>query len=207
MVSTVHPSHYLTETIKQASSIIREGGVVAFPTETYYGLAVDPFNEKALQRLFELKKRPSSKPILALINSLEQLPLLVESVPGQYQELMEQFWPGPLTLIFLAKIGISTILTGNTHTIGVRISSNPIAHKLVSCSGMPITATSANLSGDKPASSPAEVRHQFGDLLDMIIDGGTTLGGYGSTIVGLAANSLKVIRSGVIPASSLGIGV
>nr|MBF0221089.1 threonylcarbamoyl-AMP synthase [Desulfobulbaceae bacterium] len=205
MGSAVLSDGCLPETIIRAAAVIQAGGVVAFPTETYYGLAVDPFNDEALQRLFEIKKRPFCKPILVLINTYKQLPLLVDSIPVQYQNIMEQFWPGPLTLIFPAKAGVSTILTGNTDTVGVRISSNPVAQRLVASTGIPITATSANLSGENPASSPSEVRQQFGEQLDMIIDGGMTRGGCGSTIVGFAAKSLQIIRAGVISASRLGI--
>ena len=194
----------LAEAIRLAASSIKKGGIVAFPTETYYGLAVDPFNEKALQRLYELKKRPSSKPILTLVNNQNQLSLLVRSVPVQYNALMEQFWPGPLTLVFPAKPGVSSILTGNTATVGVRISSNTTAQALVTGSGIPITATSANLSGQKPASCPDEVRQQFGDQIDMVIDGGATPGGKGSTIIGTIHHKLVLIRSGVIPGSVLG---
>ena len=118
---------------------------------------------------------------------------------------MDQFWPGPLTLIFPAKVGVSPILTGDTETVGVRISSNPIAQTLVSHCGIPITATSANLSGSKPASTSAQVRHHFGNQLDMIIEGSTTPGGSGSTIIGMESDKLKLIRSGVIPASKIGV--
>ena len=205
MGSTVLLNESLTATIRLASSIISKGGIVAFPTETYYGLAVDPFNEKALQRLFDLKNRPSSKPILTLINNPEQLPLLTHSIPSQYQSLMDRFWPGPLTLVFTARPAVSAILTGNTSTVGVRISSNQIAQALVDCFGAPITATSANLSGLNPASCPDEVKQQFGGQLDLIIDGGTTLGGSGSTIVGIDANRLKIIRPGVVTGVRLGL--
>lgn len=193
----------LSEAILQASSYIRNGGIVAFPTETYYGLAVDPFNEKALHRLFEFKKRPSSKPILTLIERVDQLAQLVDFIPSQYQRLIDEFWPGPLTLIFPAKQDLSFVLTGGTATVGVRISSNPIAQSLVSKCGFPVTATSANLSGEKPASSPEEVREQFGSSLDFIIEGGETPGGSGSTIIGTDGEGLTVIRSGVIKTSQL----
>jgi len=203
MTKDVPLSGFLTEKIEQAAALIRKGGVVAFPTETYYGLAVDPFNEKALQRLFTLKQRSASKPILTLVNTPEQLYLLVSAIPEQYRLLMDRFWPGPLTLIFPAQNDVSTILTGGTKTVGARISSNPIARLLVEKCDGPITATSANLSGIRPASSPSKVRQQFADQLDMIVEGGATPGGSGSTIVGIVGNALTTVRQGIIPHSTL----
>jgi L-threonylcarbamoyladenylate synthase len=203
MAEGVSLSDCPVDMIKRAAALIRNGGVVAFPTETYYGLAVDSFNEKALHRLYALKQRPSCKPILTLINTPEQLHLLARAVPGQYRILMGHFWPGPLTLIFPANKNVSAILAGGTDTVGVRISSNPVAQLLVETYGRPITATSANLSGFRPASSPAEVRQQFGDQLDMVLDGGPTPGGCGSTIVGIVGGVLAVVRQGVIPGEAI----
>jgi len=193
----------LAEMVKLAATLIRKGGIVAFPTETYYGIAADPFNEKTLQRLFVLKQRPAKKPILTLVNSRKQLHSLVFAVPDKYRVLMDRFWPGPLTLIFPAKNDLSPILTGGTGTVGVRISSNPVARLLVEHCGRPITATSANISGARPALSSAEVRQQFDDQLDMVIEGEATPGGSGSTIVALAGDELITVRPGVIPHSAL----
>lgn len=185
--------------LAKALSVLRAGGVVAFPTETYYGLAVDPFNREALSRLFALKRRPPDKPILTLVENREQLPLLVRQVPAVYLPLMEAFWPGPLTLIFDAVPELPVILTGYTGTIGVRISSHPIARQLVVAFGRPLTATSANYSGQPPAVTSDEVTDQLGLDVDCVLDGGTTAGGPGSTIVGLAGEGLVELRSGVIP--------
>ena len=205
MSSIVLLSDSLVDTIRSAASCIVNGGVVAFPTETYYGLAVDPFNEAALQRLFALKRRPSAKPILTLIQNQGQVSLLACSIPQNYQALMDQFWPGPLTLIFPARTDVSVILTGSSNTVGMRISSHPIAQFLVECCGKPVTATSANLSGFEPASCRDQVWRQFGDQVDMIIDGGDTRGGGGSTIVGTVDNRLTLVRSGVLPVAHLSV--
>jgi L-threonylcarbamoyladenylate synthase len=186
-----------TDEIRQALAVIRQGGVVAIPTETYYGLAVDPFNEKAVARLFALKKRPSAKPLLTLIAGMSHLALLTPEIPAVYLPLMD-FWPGPLTLVFPAHLSLSPLVTGQTGTVGARISSHPLAHYFVRALDQPVTATSANISGAPAAVTAAEVRQAFGRHLDFVIDGGRTPGGQGSTLVGLREGRLALIREGVI---------
>ncbi len=182
----------------EASTILRAGGVVAFPTETYYGLAVDPFQPEALDRLFVLKRRPGAMPILVLVAGRDQLPLLVDAVPPQYESLMRHFWPGPLTLIFPALASLPPQLTGGTGTVGIRHSSRQEANRLLHAFGGPITATSANLSGEPAAVTAKEVGRMFGDRIDCILDGGFTPGGGGSTLVGFRDGQLHCLREGVI---------
>ena len=185
--------------LNRAVAVLNSGGVVAFPTETYYGLAVDPFNPMALNQLFALKQRDTAKPILTLVDDRESLSLLVHETPVLYLQLMEEFWPGPLTLIFPARINLPTLLTGGTGTVGVRQSSHPFARQLLRAFGRPITATSANISGRGAAADAHAVRAEFGSRIEMIFDGGPTPGHSGSTIVGVEENRLKLIREGVIP--------
>jgi len=185
--------------LNRAVAILNDGGVVAFPTETYYGLAVDPFNPMALNHLFALKRRDTAKPIMTLVDDRESLSVLVHEVPIVYLQLMEKFWPGPLTLIFPARVDLPTLLTGGTGTVGVRQSSHPFARQLLRAFGKPITATSANISGRDAAVDAHEVRSQFGSRIDMIFDGGPTPGKTGSTIIGVEESRLKLIRDGVIP--------
>jgi len=185
--------------LNRAVAVLKSGGVVAFPTETYYGLAVDPFNPLALNHLFALKQRDISKPILTLVDDRESLLTLVQSVPVIYTALIDRFWPGPLTLIFKARLNLPALLTAGTSTIGVRQSTHPFARQLLRAFGKPITATSANISGHKAAVDAFEVKAQFGSRIDLIFDGGKTPGLGGSTIVGLAGDNLKLIRAGVIP--------
>jgi len=182
--------------LEKAIAVIREGGVVAFPTETYYGLAVDPGNENSLRRLYRIKQREPEKPILLLMESAHRLRCVAEVVPDLYLPLMEKYWPGPLTLIFPAKRSLSPILTGNTGTVGVRVSSHPLALALVRKMGKPVTATSANLSGQAPACSAREVKIIFADSIDYILDGGETAAGKPSTIVGVRNKNLTVLREG-----------
>jgi L-threonylcarbamoyladenylate synthase len=184
--------------LQRAVACLQGGGIVAIPTETSYGLAVDPFNERALRSLFLLKRRELHKPILVLVNNVSQLDMIVAAVPVEYKSLMDTFWPGPLTLIFPGRQDLSPLLTGGTGTVGVRISSHPIAAKLCDLWGGPITATSANISGSSPANSAEEIHTIFASHIDCILDGGKSPGGICSTIVGIQNKSLKLMRAGKI---------
>ncbi|MFW2366931.1 MAG: L-threonylcarbamoyladenylate synthase [Desulforhopalus sp.] len=181
-----------------AELTLRRGGVVAFPTETYYGLAVDPFNPDAVGKVFKLKKRDSAKPLMLLIENESQLSNLVEDIPPLYEPLIRKFWPGALTLIFTAASTVSSRVTGDSGTVGIRISSHPLALELVARMGQPITATSANISGLPPAKSASEVEEMFGSSLDYILDGGKTPAGLCSTIVGIKERSLTLLRPGQV---------
>jgi L-threonylcarbamoyladenylate synthase len=191
------------EDFRRAVLVLGQGGIVAFPTETFYGLAVDPFNEKALADLFRLKGRPLHKPFLVLIQDESQLADLASSIPREYRVLMKAFWPGPLTLVFPAGPGLSSLLTGESGGIGVRISPHQVARIIGQMWGRPMTATSANLSGLPAARTAEEVRRFFGAGVDCILDGGQTPGGMSSTVVGVDQGKLQLIRAGVIEFSSL----
>lgn len=192
------------EQFRQAALAIARGEVVAFPTETYYGLAVDPFNPTAIAQLFRLKGRDYSKPILVLIADIGQLSELVSAIPDQYQPLIEAYWPGPLTLIFPARPDLSPLLTGNTGTVGVRLSPHPIACRLIRTCRLPLTATSANPAGLPPAASAAAVFGYFGTDIEEVLDGGETEGGPSSTVVGLENGALCLIRRGRITLPGIG---
>ncbi len=168
----------------KAAQLLRQGGLLAFSTETYYGLGVDPFNTKALQRLFAVKQRATEKPVLVLVADQAQVPLVAAQVPEALQQLMQQFWPGPLTFVCPARPELPNLLTGGTGTIGVRQSPDPTTKRLLAAFAGPITATSANCSGQPAAVTAAEVEAIFGKQIDLIINGGTTPGGLGSTLIG-----------------------
>jgi len=185
----------------QAVANLRSGKIVAFPTESYYGLAVDPENDSAVRRLYAAKFREKDKPLLLLVGNIEQLGDLVQMIPPQYLPLMKKFWPGPLTLVFPAKAGFSPLISGNSGTVGVRISPHPIARKLVQKMGRAITATSANISGHPPARSALEVTEMFGNNVDYIVDGGPADAGSCSTVLGLKNGRLVLIRRGLIDLS------
>jgi L-threonylcarbamoyladenylate synthase len=183
----------------EAKLVLKEGGVVAFPTETYYGLAVDPKNENALEKLFDIKKRDRAKSILLLIYSRSQLSSLATTIPDQYLPLMERFWPGALTLIFEAQNHLSPLITGGTGGVGVRISSSSVARELCKIWNQPLTATSANISGHPPVEKASDIQSIFGNNVDFVIDGGRSPAGECSTIIGLDQSGLRAIRQGKIP--------
>lgn len=187
------------EAIAKACALLRAGGVVAFPTETYYGLAVDPFNQAALSRLFALKGRAVDKPVLLIVDNPSQLSTLVAEIPSPFTLLMERFWPGPLTLVFPGAPSLPGMLTGHRGTIGVRVSSHPVARRLVRAFGRPLTATSANFSGHPAAVAASGVLDQLGPEVDAVLDGGVTPGGQGSTLLGYQEGKVCLLRAGVIP--------
>ncbi|HHO48993.1 MAG TPA: threonylcarbamoyl-AMP synthase [Desulfobacteraceae bacterium] len=195
----MHRSRISGRDIERAAAVVRGGGLIAFPTETYYGLGVDPFNERALQRLFTLKNRATVKPVLVLVGDRSQVNLLASRVPQTAHTLMDAFWPGPLTLVLPARADLSSLLTGGTATVGVRLSPHPDAVSLVRAFGAPLTATSANRAGEPAAVSAEEVYAFFGDRVDMILDGGRTPGVQASTLVGVGDDTVECIREGRIP--------
>lgn len=182
---------------------LARGGMVAFPTETFYGLAVNPFVAGALDRLFALKQRAADKPVLVLVDESARLGELVREVPPLYEVLMAKFWPGPLTLIFPGRPGLPTLLTDSRGTIGIRLSSQPLACRLAAAAGGVITGTSANPGGAPAAKTANEIRAFFPTGLAGILDGGPAPGGLGSTIVAEEGGRLRLIRSGAIPFSEL----
>ncbi len=197
-VFSVDPQKPPPEIIKAAVSVLRGGGVVALPTETYYGLAVDPFSESAVQRLFRLKKRPQEKPILLLLGSREMLIQVVAEIPPWAERLMEYFWPGPLTLVFKARQDLPRSLTAGTDTVAVRLPSHLLPIRLSQGFSKPITGTSANLSGGPPATRAEEVERIFPEV-DLVLDGGKSPGGLPSTIVSVVNFPPRLIRPGKIP--------
>lgn len=172
-------------------------GVIAIPTETYYGLAVRPTEESALRRLIEIKGRPADKPILVLIGHRRQLAELVESIPPAAAVLMERFWPGALTIVVPAASGLSPLLTAGTGTIGVRLSPLLPLRKLLEQTG-PLTGTSANRSSEPALDRGDEVERTLGAAVDVILDGGHTPGGLASTVID-ACGRPRLVRAGTIP--------
>ena len=177
--------------------------MIAFPTETFYGLGADAGNERAVKQIFGIKGRDFRNPIPLIIGKKEDLSGLVEDIPALAETLMTRFWPGPLTLVFEASGRVNPGLTAGTGKIGIRISSHPVATALAEALGGPITATSANLSGKKECSSAGDVLDQIGGRLDGVIDGGLTAGGQGSTILDVTCDPPRILRHGAISAARL----
>lgn len=197
----ISPSNPDPSALEKAAAIITQGGVVAYPTETFYGLGADGENEASVEKLFALKGRDFNKPIPLIIGRQDHVTKLAAVIPAVAERLMDQFWPGGLTLLFEALPAVSTRLTGGTGKIGIRLSSNTIATGLASRLGRALTATSANLSGQEECVSAKEVIERLGSKIDAVIDGGTTPGEKGSTIVDITTDPPVVIREGIIPSS------
>lgn len=209
-IDPLHPDPGMfQEAVRQAIQIVRAGGIVAFPTETFYGLGADPFNAMAVERLFEVKGRESGKPILLVIDDMKHAEGIVKTISEEAWSLIRKFWPGPLTLLFESTSRVTSALTGGTGKIGIRIPSHPVARKFLQAAGQPLTATSANRSGQPGATTAQTVERTLGPQLDLILDGGATPGGPGSTIVDATLHPPRLIREGKIPfrdvLSSLGL--
>jgi L-threonylcarbamoyladenylate synthase len=184
--------------VREAISILKDGGLIAYPTESFYALGVLATDEEAVSRLFTLKKRPQEKPLPVIVGDIETLETIVKSIPDQAMTLIEKYWPGPLNIIFEAKEHISLKLTGGSNKIAVRIPGDKTAFNLARASKMPITATSANPSALPPAKNADEVKNYFDGELDLIIDNGETPGGKPSTIVDATAVPFRILREGSI---------
>jgi L-threonylcarbamoyladenylate synthase len=181
---------------QRVDAIVRRGGIVAIPTETFYGLGVNPFDEEAVDRLLRVKGRGDGKPILVLIGSLEQLPCVTRIVSPVARILIDAFWPGPLTLLFPALPSLPDNLTAGTGMVGVRLSSCEPLVELLRRIG-PLTGTSANRTGRPPAQTARMVEEELGHDVDAIIDAGSTAGGLPSTVIDVR-QPIRVIREGAV---------
>ncbi|MGD6776212.1 L-threonylcarbamoyladenylate synthase [Sutcliffiella horikoshii] len=189
--------------IMEAAGLLKENEVVAFPTETVYGLGANALSDQAVLKIFEAKGRPSDNPLIVHISKLEQLTELVDNVPESAHKLMEAFWPGPLTLVLPKKEGVSQYVTAGLETLAVRMPDHPVARALIETSGLPLAAPSANLSG-KP--SPTTAKHVEEDLIHRIagiVDGGATGVGLESTVVDCTAETPMILRPGGVTKEEL----
>ena len=193
MTSLVKPT---TENLSKAAKIINDGGLVAFPTETVYGLGADGLNETAVKKIYVAKGRPSDNPlILHIQDKKEVLPLVLE-INETAKKLMDTFWPGPMTLVFKKSAIVPSVISGGLDTVAIRLPENEIARELIALAKKPIAAPSANTSG-KP--SPTKASHVFDDLnnkIDMIIDGGSCNIGLESTVIDVTTLSPVILRPG-----------
>jgi L-threonylcarbamoyladenylate synthase len=194
----IDPAKPDDKTLAGAEKILRAGGVVAFPTETFYGLGADARQEAAVEEIFRLKGRAFHNPVSVIVGTDREVLPLVEELPPAAQILMNKFWPGALTIVFAASPAVLPRLTAGTGKIGIRVSSHPVARLIAQGFAGPITATSANLTGGQECSTAEEVLRVFDDRLDAIIDGGTTTGGLGSTILDVTVHPPLILREGVI---------
>jgi L-threonylcarbamoyladenylate synthase len=194
---TVHDESY-----EDLVTLLRDGRVIAFPTDTAYGLGADPFNESAINRVYAIKGRPETKPILLLVDSLDRAASVIEPT-AMFYRVAEAFWPGPLTIITHAAASVPVNVTAGTKTIGLRWPMAAFATTLVGRFGKPITATSANKSGLPSAVTAHEVRSQLGDSIDALVDGGALPSRIGSTLLDLTVDPAVVLREGPLKFETL----
>lgn len=182
----------------KASEILKNGGIIAYPTESFYALGVLATDEDAIKKLYNLKNRPADKPLPIIIGDINLLASVVKMIPDQAKDLIVNYWPGPLTLIFDAQDNIPDLLTGGQRKLAVRIPGESVAFHLVKALKFPITSTSANPSGFSPADDPDAILKYFDDKIDLIIDAGKTPGGKPSTIIDVSVEPFKLLREGRI---------
>ncbi len=191
--------------VRYAADQIRAGEVLGMPTDTFYGLAADPFNLRAVDRVYDIKTRSRHKPLSLLIESVDQAEDLAKSLPEEFYALARKFWPGPLTVIVRAGSRLPLKVTANTGNVALRVPSAKIPLAVVAAAAIPITATSANLSGATECTTAMQVHDQLRDRIQIIVDGGTAPREVASTIVDLSGESgrWRIIREGAIPSDEI----
>jgi L-threonylcarbamoyladenylate synthase len=181
--------------LRDAARALTLGGVIAFPTETFYGLGAAALDAVAVDRLLALKGRPSGKPVLVLVDSVAMAEAVAEVSPAA-RALMASHWPGPLTLVMPAHAHLPGGVTAGTGTVGVRMSPHPVALGIVHALGGPITAPSANPAGAQPPTTAADVLRHFESGIDLVLDGGPTPGGVPSTVLDVTVDPPRILRAG-----------
>jgi L-threonylcarbamoyladenylate synthase len=208
-VLRIHPDEPEPHLVAQVVRALQSGDVVALPTDTFYGLAVDPVNLHAVDRIYDLKSRARHKPLSLLIADVPQAYELARNIDSAFDRLAERFWPGPLTLIVKAGSKLPLRVTANTGNVALRVPEAAICRAVVAELGLPITATSANLRGRAECTYANCVREQFGDKLPLIVDGGPTARSVPTTIVDLSGggNSWMILREGAIPTHEIALAL
>ena len=179
--------------------VVQAGGVIVYPTDTLYGLGADPKNPDAVRKLFTVKGRQADQPILLLIRDANEVGNWAADITPWAERLMKKFWPGPLTLVFKARLDVMAELTGGAGTIGLRVPGNALTRQLLAYLGSALTGTSANIAGKPAPRTAREAAGVIGEMVDLVLDGGGTAGGKPSTVVDVSGDEPKVIREGAIP--------
>jgi L-threonylcarbamoyladenylate synthase len=188
---------------RESRHLLAGGGILALPTETFYALAVDPYQPRALARLFTLKERSPEKAVLLLVANREMAARAVRETPETGARLMARFWPGPLTLILPAAGDLPDLVTAGSGTVGLRQPRQTVLVDLLAALGFPVTGTSANRAGRKPLTLALEVAREFGEEIDLILDAGPCPGGLPSTVVDVTATPPRLVRPGAVPIREL----
>ncbi|HYG56948.1 MAG TPA: L-threonylcarbamoyladenylate synthase, partial [Symbiobacteriaceae bacterium] len=200
VVDAVHPEGYR---IAEAATVLRGGGLVAFPTETVYGLGADASSAEAVAGIFTAKGRPSDNPLIVHVADRAMLAQLVKSIPAKAERLMERFWPGPLTLILHKQAGVPDEVTCGLPTVGVRMPDHPVALALIRAAGVAVAAPSANASGRPSPTAADHVMEDLAGRIDMVVDGGDTGVGLESTVLDMTADPPVVLRPGGVTVEQL----
>ncbi|HSE93809.1 MAG TPA: L-threonylcarbamoyladenylate synthase [Methylomirabilota bacterium] len=183
--------------LSRAAGVLEAGGLVAFPTETFYGLGASALDADAVRRVFALKGRPESRPLLVLVDGVPAAERIAE-VPPHARALMDRYWPGALTLVLRARPIVPDEVTAATGTVGVRVPAHAVARGLAHALGGPVTAPSANPTGAKAPTTAAEVRRYFDSRLPLVLDGGPTTGGLPSTVLDVTVDPPRLLRAGAV---------
>ena len=199
----IDPAHPDPDAIRRAATVIRDGGVVVYPTSLLYGLGADALNPDAVDRVFAVKRRAATKPVSILINSRQDLDCLAAEIPAAAEVLMDRLWPGKVTLVFRTTAGLPINLTAGTGKIGIRLPLHPVAKKLLEEAGMPVTATSANLSGGPACASVPDMPETLLWAADLILDAGGLPGGAGSTVIDVTLSPPVILREGAVSAGAV----
>ena len=199
----VDRDHPDTHIINQAAGMLNTGGLVIFPAACLYGVAANALSADAVEKVFRLKQRPRNNPILVLIKNTDQLDRLVTTIPDKARILMNQFWPGGLTLVFDATDSLNPTLTAGSKKLGIRLPGHPVARALVNSVNYPITGTSANLSGRPGCTQIDLLNPEIIEKADLILDAGPVQGGVGSTVVDVTCMPPKILRQGATLATDI----
>lgn len=203
----VDPLNPRDDHIVESFQIIKDGGVIVFPTQYLYGLGADALNVEAVDKVFAIKQRSYHKPLLVLIPHRQDLKRLVQHVSSAAVHIMNCFWPGAVTLVFKAKDTVPENLTANTGKVGIRMPQHPVALALSKAVGGPLTATSANITGDSGCSTVSDIDLRISNNVDLILDAGPLKGGTGSTVVDVTIDPPKILRDGAISAKDIFIAL
>ena len=198
----VDPANIDRSIIKEAADIIRRGGLVAFPTETVYGLGADARNDYAVKKIFEVKRRPPDNPLIVHVHSIDQA-MEIADIPEEYLDVLTGLWPGPVTIVAKSRGRVSKLVTAGLDTVAVRVPGHPVALALIEESGVPIAAPSANRSGRPSPTTADHVIEDLGDEVDVVIDGGETIFGVESTVIDVTRKPPLLLRPGPVSVEDL----
>ncbi len=192
----INPLSPLPHILVEARKVIKKGGIVSLPTETFYGLGADALNPEAIKKIYEVKKREGHRPIPLLVRDRGHLSSLVEEIPPRGEKLMDVFWPGPLTLVLKASALVPKMVVNPSGGVGLRVSSSPLVSSLFRELDVPLTATSANISGSPPLHNPQEIYSVFKGKVNLFLDAGPLKEDLPSTVLDLTGSEIRLLRKG-----------